>query len=129
MSFTVTVTEKWNEGSDALSRGLALDCDVIDKVSVPVNSSNQKVDLAFKLAELVTYFILADKDTRLETNSPTAGGEVFHLQANVPMRWHEFCGLPKHFSNDVTAIYLTDENPTAPGHPNVEIRIARNQNP
>jgi hypothetical protein len=72
------------------------------------NAADVQVDLAFATARLKSFFIVADQDVTLETNSSSAAADSFELAAGVPLIWTEGSGIENPFGVDVTKIYLSN---------------------
>lgn len=133
MSFFPKIGTIWSEGGETLG-GNASDrigyvSDAIDKLDVEVLSSDQLVNIAFTLVSLVAYYIVSDLDCQIETNTVNhVGGDLIILEAGVPLSWTNQCQQSKHFTQDVTKMYLTAANPTT-DNPVVQIRVARDATP
>lgn len=128
MSFTQMFQLNYVEGNDSLTKRVDVEVDQVDKVSVTVAGTDHEVSVAFELAFLRGYYLLATVDMLLQTNNTetTAPGDTIELEANVPLVWFEGCGWGKAFTDNVERIYATNANPTDnPTGGTLEIRIGR----
>lgn len=85
------------------------DGDAVDDFSVTVAPSvtDQAVVFAVALAALKLYQILSDQNISLQTNNAAAPTDTIALVANEPIDWHTKANRAKHFTADITAMYLT----------------------
>ena len=129
MPFTHNIRQVWASAGDSVDRALNLTPDAEDKrsLSVATGVTDQQVLIAFTLASLVDYYIVSDKNVTLETNSITgAGGDVISLVAGQPITWSSAANQAKHFTVDVTTIYLTNASGATA---TIEIRIGKDSTP
>jgi hypothetical protein len=121
MSISNTLTLSWARGSETLSKSVsdssegALDRDV----TVSNGVSNREVALEFTTAGLSAIYIVSDQDVTLETNDGTSPDDTFTLSAGKPFVWFSGCGWPCPFTEDVTALFITNASGATA---NVQIR-------
>lgn len=104
--------------------------DGLDSRNIAVTAGHDRlVDIAFDLADVKGYYIVADGDLKLETNTSVGtgtAGETINLTEDSPIVWYEGCGYAMHFADDVTAMYFTNLGQSTV---NVKIRVLLDATP
>src|SRR5262245_42264737 len=96
-------------------------------VVVPPSTVDQSVLLSFTLAAVKGYIFVSDQDISLQTNNATTPVDTIAMKANEPIDWNEKALHAKHFTADVTNVYLTTGAIAASA--NVRIVVLRDATP
>lgn len=75
-------------------------------VVVPANSTDLLVAYTLDYSQCKGFFLLADANMTIETNSSSAPAQTITLTANVPVAWMTGAGVCP-ITADVTALYVT----------------------
>lgn len=110
MARTNTLTLQWAQGSESVSKSVALSNEGVIQVDAAVGAgvSNKQVAAAFDKDTLSQVYIVSDQDVTMETNDGTTPDDSFSLSANKPFVWYAGCGIPNPFSADVTALFFSN---------------------
>ena len=111
MSETLYLTRGVRSGpDDAISEEEMIQSGELTKYSeaIPENSTDLLVAATIDISQLKAVFIMVDQDMILETNDGSTPDDTFTLKANVPLIWSVDDPLPNPFSEDITALYLTN---------------------
>ena len=99
-------------GITTQSKTVSVTGDGLDSREVAVAAgADTLVELLMTLSRIKGYYIVADQDLTLETNSSVGtgtAGETILLQANEPLMWYDGCQYAKHFSTNITSLYVTN---------------------
>lgn len=80
---------------------------IIDE-SIAGATTDGLVELAFTLAQVKLFMVVASRAMTLETNNSGAPQETITLEADVPMIWDATTdGMTAPFAGNVTALYVT----------------------
>lgn len=113
MAYSITFGSSVSgSGVVSQSKSVTVTGDGLDnrQITVPVGA-DQLVELLMTLTRIKGYYIVSDKDVRLETNSSVGtgtAGETINLEANEPIMWYDGCQYSKHFSSNITSLYITN---------------------
>ncbi len=70
-------------------------------------SSGAALTMAFVKANLQSFFLLADQNCTVKTNSNSSPQDTISLVAGVPYFWSKSGGLTNPFGGDVTGAFVT----------------------
>ncbi len=114
MSRSITLARTWRDGTDVLGGGAtthsaAALAEVLAE-SIPENSTDLQVDIAFPKATLVVLYMLATADMTIETNNSGTPDDTINLKANAPLIWVAADAYHANPVNnaDVTKVYVTN---------------------
>lgn len=116
MLFTHTITQavsclsgQVSAGSKQYSAASVLEFDE----SVAASATDFLVNIAFPVANVKSFFLLADKDILLETNNSGAPVNTLSLKANIAYYWNTDSYDTFKLTTDVTKFYFTNAGGTA----------------
>ncbi len=118
----------YQEGSDKLDLTVTLSADGVDKrpLSIPTGTVDQEVSLEFTLASLKGYWISSTKAITIKTNSTSSPGDTVPVVANEPLFWNNKMGNSKHFTVDVTKLFISNASGATAA---IDIRVAKDATP
>lgn len=85
----------------------------IKQEDVPDASTDLLMNIAFKVADVKSIFLLATVAMTLETNDGTTPGNTLALKANIAYEWNVDAYDSLALTVDVTAFYLTNASGSA----------------
>ena len=122
MSIKHTLTKSWSGPAGQISKAnvfTGVQEENLDFV-LAASTTNQQMNLAFKISLLQAIFIQSDQAITLKTNSTTTPGDTKNIAANDPFI---ASGASSPFAVDVTTAYFTNAGTTAA---NVSVRCLTN---
>jgi hypothetical protein len=104
-------------GSDEAAGSLTLDSNNGQKIvlneSIPGESTDLAVALAFAYAKLQAILLVSDQALTLEFNNSTTGVPTITMAAGVPFLWFVGSNLDNPFTENVTVLYVTNAGSAA----------------
>ena len=122
MTIKHTLTKSWSGPAGAISKSLpefGVQEANLDFV-LAASTTNQQMNLAFKIALLQSIFISSDQNITMKTNSTTTPGNTITITGGDPFL---STGAANPFAADVTTVYFTNAGATAA---NVSVRCLTN---
>ena len=122
MSIKHTLTKSWAGPAGQISKANAFtgvqeaNLDFV----LAASTTNQQMNLAFKVSLLQSIFIQSDQAITMKTNSTTTPGDTKNIAANDPLI---ASGTSSPFAVDVTTVYFSNAGATAA---NVQVRCLTN---
>ncbi len=119
MSFTHKLTSRWSSGGSKIEVNKDYTATGEDNADYPVASDASDAEIAFTLTilQMVSFYMVADQDVTVKTNSSGAPAETIALKANVPFVQNAdiaayFAGATELLVTDIGSIFVTnDSNP------------------
>lgn len=85
-------------------------------ITIASDASDAAANCVIDEDTLAGFFMVSDVDCTVKTNSDSAAQETFDLSAGVPVYWTSNSSGAKPISDDLTALYITnDSSPAAAG--------------
>jgi hypothetical protein len=115
MSVTHRIQLRFQRGNDVIDKTVVSASGSENNLDEPIadSVSDDLVAWACDLTQLKSFYMVADKALTIKTNSSGTPDDTFVLTANEPMVWTENCGLANPFSQDVTALYVSNSSGSA----------------
>ena len=115
MSFAHKLLDQWSSAGRTIEavNEYSGDAQTSLEIAVPDSASDQQADLTLDVSTIKAIYILSDQDVTLETNDGTTPDDTISLKAGVPLIYHENGYFANPFSQDITALYLTNSSGAA----------------
>ena len=110
MAFTHRITKSWSDGSRSIVKSKEYSGDAREsrELSIPDSTTDQEVVMSLDVSAVKGCYIVCDQAVTIETNDGTTPDQTLILKAGVPYEWDTDSYDTFKFTDDITALYVTN---------------------